>query len=215
MTLDLDGHLIIARAQGEGAASIMLRSMLRAAMSTWRIPPTTRSTPPILLPGKLPSPRRVKRGGRRAGEVYESQPASTSNCGENTIGVLAPAGVRRWPKDRCLGARPNGSAYDAPRRLVLAADVGDPAVPRSCTRCSMVDLDRGKTRPSIEVPGRTRWTASHLEAEALTLHHASLGIVVVDARNPDRVARTAWPCPPTARTASTSIQRRAVVPRLR
>ena len=61
--------------------------------------------------------------------------------------------------------RPNGLAYDAKRRLVLAANVGDPAVPHSYT-LSMVDLDARTLRASIEVPGRTRWTVFDADAKA-------------------------------------------------
>ena len=119
----------------------------------------------------------------------ESQLVFTSNRGENTIGVFAPGPDPKVAKID-VGMRPNGLAYDAKRRLVLAANVGDPEVPRSYT-LSMVDLDAGKMRSSIEVPGRTRWTVFDPEAEAfyVNIMHPSQ-IVVVDARNPDRVART-------------------------
>ena len=55
----------------------------------------------------------------------------------------------------------------------------------------MVDLDAGKMRSSIEVPGRTRWTVFDPEAEVfyVNIMHPSQ-IVVVDARQPDRIART-------------------------
>src|SRR6478752_1521641 len=119
----------------------------------------------------------------------ESQLVFTSNRGENTIGVFAPGPDPQVTKI-AVGVRPNGLAYDARRRLVLAANVGDPAVPRSCT-LSMVDLDAGKMRSSIEVPGRTRWAVFDPEAEAfyVNIMHPSQ-IVVVDARSPDRIART-------------------------
>jgi hypothetical protein len=54
----------------------------------------------------------------------------------------------------------------------------------------MVDLDAGKMRASIEVPGRTRWAVFDAEAEAfyVNIMHPSQ-IVVVDARAPDRIAR--------------------------
>src|SRR4029079_4035587 len=80
--------------------------------------------------------------------------------------------------------------YDARRRLVLAANVGDPAVPNSYT-LSMVDLDAQKMRASIEVPGRTRWTVFDPEAEAFYVNIMQPSqIVVVDARRPHRIART-------------------------
>ncbi len=119
----------------------------------------------------------------------ESQLVFTSNRGENTIGVFAPGPDPKVTKI-AVGMKPNGLAYDAKRRLVLAANVGDPAVPHSCT-LSMVDLDANATRASIEVPGRTRWAVFDVEAEAfyVNIMHPSQ-IVVVDARQPDRIART-------------------------
>jgi len=119
----------------------------------------------------------------------ESQLVFTSNRGENTIGVFAPGPDPKVTKI-AVGMRPNGLAYDAKRRLVLAANVGYPAVPHSCT-LSMVDLDAGAMRASIEVPGRTRWAVFDAEAQAfyVNIMHPSQ-IVLVDARQPDRIART-------------------------
>jgi DNA-binding beta-propeller fold protein YncE len=119
----------------------------------------------------------------------ESQLVFTSNRGENTIGVFAPGPDPKVTKI-AVGVRPNGLAYDARRRLVLAANVGDPAIPRSYT-LSMVDLDAGAMRASIVVPGRTRWAVFDPDAGAfyVNIMHPSQ-IVVVDARTPDRIART-------------------------
>jgi len=119
----------------------------------------------------------------------ENQLVFISNRGENTIGVFAPGPDPKVMKIS-VGVRPNGLAYDARRRLVLAANVGDPAVPRSCT-LSMVDLDAGAMQASIEVPGRTRWAVFDPDAEAfyVNIMHPSQ-IVVIDARQPDRIART-------------------------
>ena len=119
----------------------------------------------------------------------DSQLVFTSNRGENTIGVFAPGPDPKVTKI-AVGLRPNGLAYDARRRLVLVANVGDPDVPRSCT-LSMVDIDAGAMRTSIEVPGRTRWTVFDADAEAFYVNIMQPSqIVVIDARNPDRVART-------------------------
>ena len=119
----------------------------------------------------------------------ESQLVFTSNRGENTIGVFAPGPDPKVTKI-AVGLRPNGLAYDAKRRLVLAANVGDPSVPHSCT-LSMIDLDAGAMRASIEVPGRTRWAVFDAEAHAfyVNIMHPSQ-IVVVDAWQPDRIVRT-------------------------
>jgi len=119
----------------------------------------------------------------------ESQLVFTSNRGENTIGVFAPGAEPKVIKI-AVGVRPNGLAYDAERRLVLAANVGDPAIPHSYT-LSMVDLDGRAMRSSIEVPGRTRWTVFDPDAEVFYVNISQPSqIVVVDARQPDRVART-------------------------
>jgi DNA-binding beta-propeller fold protein YncE len=119
----------------------------------------------------------------------DSQLVFTSNRGENTIGVFGPGPDPKVTKI-AVGMRPNGLAYDARRRLVLAANVGDPAVPHSYT-LSMVDLDAGKMRASIEVPGRTRWAVFDADAEVFYVNIMQPSqIVVVDARTPDRIART-------------------------
>ena len=62
----------------------------------------------------------------------DSELVFTSNRGENTIGVFAPGPDPQVTKI-AVGMRPNGLAYDATRRLVLAANVGDPEVPHSYT----------------------------------------------------------------------------------
>jgi len=119
----------------------------------------------------------------------ESQLVFTSNRGENSIGVFAPGPNPKVTKI-AVGMRPNGLAFDAKRRLVLAANVGDPAVPHSYT-LSMVDLDAGAMRASIEVPGRTRWAVFDAESEVFYVNIMQPSqIVVVDARTPHRVART-------------------------
>ncbi|MBL6614190.1 MAG: YncE family protein [Reyranella sp.] len=119
----------------------------------------------------------------------ESQLVFTSNRGENTIGMFAPGPDPKVTKI-AVGLRPNGLAYDAQRHLLLAANVGDPAVPLSYT-LSMVDLDAQTMRSSIEVPGRTRWTVFDAEAQLFYVNIMQPSqIVVVDACQPDRIART-------------------------
>lgn len=116
-----------------------------------------------------------------------SQLVFTSNRGENTIGVFAPGRDPAVTKI-AVGLRPNGLAYDARRRLVLAANVGDPSVPRSHT-LSMVDLDAQAMRCSIEVPGRTRWTVFDEESGLFYVNIMNPAVIaVVDARKPDALA---------------------------
>src|SRR5262249_56164338 len=81
--------------------------------------------------------------------------AFTSNRGENTVGVFAPGREDSLVKAP-VGVRPNGLAFDARRGILLAANVGDPALPGSFT-LSMVDVAQRRMRHSIPVPGRTRW----------------------------------------------------------
>src|SRR3954468_17674044 len=57
----------------------------------------------------------------------ESQLVFPSNRRENSIVVFGPCLAPTVTKSGVV-LRPNGLAYDAKRRLVLAANVGDPAV---------------------------------------------------------------------------------------
>src|SRR5438132_732261 len=70
----------------------------------------------------------------------------TSNRGENTVGVFAP-GDRQVAKIS-VGVRPNGLAYDGERRILLAANVGDPGVidvidAGNCQRMATVKTEPG------------------------------------------------------------------------
>jgi DNA-binding beta-propeller fold protein YncE len=119
----------------------------------------------------------------------ESGLVFTSNRGENTVGMFAP-GRDPTVSKIAVGVRPNGLAWDPGRRLLLAANVGDPAVAGSFT-LSMVDIDAGRMRASIEVPGRTRWTVFDADAGLFYVNIMNPPqIAVVDARKPDRVARS-------------------------
>ena len=118
----------------------------------------------------------------------EAQLIFSSNRGADTIGVFAPGpnpSVRRF----AVGVRPNGLAYDHRRQLVLAANVGDPAVPGSHT-LSMIDLAKDGRRTEIAVSGRTRWAVYAPEEDLFFVNIMEPSeIVVVDPRQPDRVAR--------------------------
>src|SRR5258706_9429263 len=85
--------------------------------------------------------------------------------------------------------RPNGLAYDPARRLVLVANVGDPAVAGSHT-LTMGHLGAGAVRAQIPGAGRTRWAVYDPDAEAFYVNIADPPqIVVVDARSPQGLAR--------------------------
>ena len=88
-----------------------------------------------------------------------------------------------------VGVRPNGLAYDAKRGLILVANVGDPAIPGSCT-LSVVALDKRKMVSEIPVAGRTRWALYDSDAEVFYVNICDPPqIVIVEPRDPRRVAR--------------------------
>jgi DNA-binding beta-propeller fold protein YncE len=119
----------------------------------------------------------------------EAQLVIASNRAENTVAIFPP-GPNPEVSKVAVGVRPNGLAYDHPRRQVLVANVGDPAIAGSHT-LSLVSLDDRAMRAEITVPGRTRWALYDPDAQAFYVNIADPAqIVVVDARQPDRVART-------------------------
>ena len=112
----------------------------------------------------------------------------TSNRGENTVGIFSPddeAGLVRVG----VGVRPNGLSYDPMRNLLLAANVGDPAIPGSFT-VSMVDVEQRTMSASVPVPGRTRWTIFDPQSNAFYVNIMEPAqMVVIDADRPMQVAR--------------------------
>jgi DNA-binding beta-propeller fold protein YncE len=119
----------------------------------------------------------------------EAQLIFSSNRAENTVGIFAPGRSPEVTKV-AVGVRPNGLAYDHGRKLLLAANVGDPAIARSYT-LTMVDVAARAVMASIEVPGRTRWAVFDPDAEVFYVNISDPAtIVVVDARKPTGIART-------------------------
>lgn len=119
----------------------------------------------------------------------EAQLIFSSNRAENTIGIFAPGPDPEVTKV-AVGVRPNGLAYDHGRKLLLAANVGDPAIARSYT-LTMVDVGARAVKASIEVPGRTRWAVFDPAAEVFYVNISDPAvIVVVDAKKPTEIART-------------------------
>src|SRR5438128_8044314 len=113
----------------------------------------------------------------------------TSNRGEDTVGIF-PAGQPEALAKVKVGLRPNGLAYDADRRLLLAANVGVPASPGSFT-VSMVDVDARAMIANVPVAGRTRWVVFDPGTAWFYVNIADPPqIAVVDATNPGFVART-------------------------
>ena len=113
----------------------------------------------------------------------------TSNRGENTVGIFSPddeASITRVS----VGVRPNGLSYDPSRNLLLAANVGDPAVPGSFT-VSMVDVGQKTMIAAVPVPGRTRWTVFDPQSDAFYVAIMEPAqIAIIDADRPMQVART-------------------------
>lgn len=117
----------------------------------------------------------------------------TSNRGENTVAVFAPDREEALVKVT-VGMRPNGLAYDASRRLLLAANVGDPSKSKSVT-VSFVDVGVQALIADVPVPGRTRWTVFDTETGAFYVNIADPPqIVVIDAAHPADATR-AFPIP--------------------
>ncbi len=111
----------------------------------------------------------------------------SSNRAENTVGIFAPGPEPEVTKVK-VGIGPNGLAYDHGRKLLLAANVGDPAIAGSHS-VTMVDAGGRTVRAQIAVPGRTRWTVFDPDAEVFYVNIANPAVIaVIDARKPDRLA---------------------------
>jgi hypothetical protein len=88
-----------------------------------------------------------------------------------------------------VGVRPNGLAYDPKRGLILVANVGEPAIPGSCT-LSVVALDKRKMVSDIPVAGRTRWALYDSDADVFYVNISDPPqIVIVEPRDPRRIPR--------------------------
>lgn len=112
----------------------------------------------------------------------------TSNRGENTVSVFAPRAERDAFKI-AVGVKPNGLAFDPARSILIAANVGDPAIADSHT-VSVVDIARRERIAEIKVPGRTRWAIYDPAREMFFVNIMSPArIVAIDARNPTRIAK--------------------------
>ena len=111
----------------------------------------------------------------------------TSNRGENTVGMFTPASEQTLAKVQ-VGIGPNGLAYDPDRRLLLAANVGDPARPGSFS-ASIVDVQAHTLLSDVRVPGRTRWAIFDRERGRFYVNIADPAeIVIIDSSDPTRVA---------------------------
>jgi DNA-binding beta-propeller fold protein YncE len=117
----------------------------------------------------------------------------TSNRGEDTVGIFSASGQETVAKVR-VGVGPNGLAYAAGQRLLLAANVGDPAR-RGSFSVTLVDVSTRAVIANIPVPGRTRWAVFDEESGRFYVNIADPPrIVVVDSADPTRLADT-FPMP--------------------
>jgi DNA-binding beta-propeller fold protein YncE len=112
----------------------------------------------------------------------------TSNRGENTVGLFGPGDVGSVAKID-VGVRPNGLALDSRRGRVLAAHVGDPAIPGSCT-VSILDLATRRRLADLPVAGRTRWAVYDPVTDAFLVNIMDPPqIAVVEAGDPPALRR--------------------------
>jgi len=112
----------------------------------------------------------------------------TSNRGENTVGFFSPKNETNIVKVN-VGIGPNGLAYDPGRKLLLAANVGDPKVPGSFT-ASVVDVEKKFTVLSIAVPGRTRWSVYDPVSDVFFVNIADPPqIAIIEAERPAGIIR--------------------------
>jgi DNA-binding beta-propeller fold protein YncE len=117
----------------------------------------------------------------------------TSNRGENTVGIFSPS-READPARVKVGIGPNGLAYAADQRLLLAANVGDPARRGSFT-VSLVDVPYRSLVGTIPVPGRTRWAVFDAASGRFYVNIMDPPqIVAVDSADPTRLA-DAFPMP--------------------
>jgi DNA-binding beta-propeller fold protein YncE len=112
----------------------------------------------------------------------------TSNRGENSVSLFAP-GAERGIVKIAVGMKPNGLAFNPVCRTLIAANVGDPAIPDSYT-VSVVDVARRERTAEIKVPGRTRWAIYDSELESFFVNIASPArIVAIGADEPTRISK--------------------------
>jgi DNA-binding beta-propeller fold protein YncE len=111
----------------------------------------------------------------------------TSNRGENTVSVFAPGNEQDAFKI-AVGVKPNGLAFDPTRRILIAANVGDPSLVDSYS-VSVVDLGRRERIAEVKVPGRRRWAVYDAARETFFVNIASPArIVAIDARDPTKIS---------------------------
>ncbi len=110
----------------------------------------------------------------------------TSNRREHTVSIFSAPEARLLGTAR-VGLGPNGLAYDPRRGHLLAANVGDDAVPGSHT-VSLVDVKTRTMAGALPVSGRTRWALFDAETDAFYVNIASPPeIAVIESGHADHV----------------------------
>ena len=125
-----------------------------------------------------------------AGALVSESPdlVFTSNRGADSVSIFSPDDERAIAHVG-VGVRPNGLAYDPRRRRLLAAHVGDPGIPGSCT-VSIVDVHARTRIADHPVAGRTRWTVYDPIADAFHVNVMDPPqMVVVGAGDPTAIRR--------------------------
>jgi DNA-binding beta-propeller fold protein YncE len=113
----------------------------------------------------------------------------SSNRGENRVSFFSPKNEMSIVKVE-VGIRPNGLAHDPGRNLLLAANVGDPAIPDSFT-VSVVDVEKKAMVSDLAVPGRTRWAVYDAASDAFFVNIADPAqIAVIEAAKSTRIVRS-------------------------
>src|SRR5207245_1260751 len=113
----------------------------------------------------------------------------SSNRGENRVSFFSPKNETSIVKVE-VGIRPNGLAHDPGRNLLLAANVGDPAIPDSFT-VSVVDVEKKAMVSDLAVPGRTRWAVYDAASDAFFVNIADPAhIAVTEAAKSTRIVRS-------------------------
>ncbi len=126
-----------------------------------------------------------------AGALVEEQDeiVFTSNRGEDTVGIFGVADEHGLAKI-AVGVRPNGLAYDRERRLLLAANAGDPSRPETHT-VTLVDVAKRSVLAGVGVPGRTRWTVFDPTRGRFLVNIAAPSVIVsIDPRHPQAIAES-------------------------